>query len=81
MSEEKFTAKRDQLIGSVKEGFGKLVDNKSIETEGQIDQLVGKLKEGVTEAKETVEGVVSGVTKHLKDLTDKKESDTPDHQA
>ncbi|MFC3927218.1 CsbD family protein [Streptococcus caprae] len=72
MSEEKFSAKLDQVVGSVKEGFGKLTDDKKVEVEGKVDQLVGKLKEGFADAKESVEGLVDGVEKHIDELKTKK---------
>ena len=55
--EEKF----NQAKGSVKEGFGKLTDDKKLETEGATEQVVSKVKEVAEDAKEAIEGVVSGV--------------------
>lgn len=55
--EEKF----NQAKGSVKEGFGKLTGDKKLETEGATEQVVSKVKEVAEDAKEAVEGAVSGV--------------------
>jgi len=55
--EEKF----NQAKGSVKEGFGKLTDDKKLETEGATEQVVSKVKEVAEDAKEAIEGAVSGV--------------------
>ena len=55
--EEKF----NQAKGSVKEVFGKLTDDKKLETEGATEQVVSKVKEVAEDAKEAVEGAVSGV--------------------
>ena len=56
-TEEKF----NQAKGSVKEGFGKLTGDKKLETEGATEQVVSKVKEVAEDAKEAVEGAVSGV--------------------
>ncbi|MEZ7658270.1 CsbD family protein [Streptococcus sp. 20925_1_44] len=55
--EEKF----NQAKGSVKEGFGKLTGDKKLETEGATEQVVSKVKEVAEDAKEAIEGAVSGV--------------------
>ena len=55
--EEKF----NQAKGSVKEGFGKLTGDKKLEAEGATEQVVSKVKEVAEDAKEAVEGAVSGV--------------------
>ena len=54
--EEKF----NQAKGSVKEGFGKLTGDKKLETEGATEQVVSKVKEVAEDAKEAIEGAVSG---------------------
>lgn len=38
MSEDKISAKLEQLSGSVKEGFGKLTGDKEIEVEGIVEK-------------------------------------------
>ena len=55
--EEKF----NQAKCSVKEGFGKLTGDKKLETEGATEQVVSKVKEVAEDAKEAIEGAVSGV--------------------
>ena len=55
--EEKF----NQAKGSVKEGFGRLTGDKKLETEGATEQVVSKVKEVAEDAKEAIEGAVSGV--------------------
>ena len=44
MSEDKISAKLEQLSGSVKEGFGKLTGDKEIEVEGIVEKGIGKAK-------------------------------------
>ncbi|WP_269798070.1 CsbD family protein [Streptococcus sp. SM5] len=55
--EEKF----NQAKGSFKEGFGKLTGDKKLETKGATEQVISKVKEVAEDAKEAVEGAVSGV--------------------
>ena len=59
--EEKF----NQAKGSVKEGFGKLTDDKKLETEGATEQVVSKVKEVAEDAKDAVEGAIEGVKNML----------------
>ena len=56
-TEEKF----NQAKGSVKEGLGKLTGDKKTEKEGAAEKVVSKVKEVAEDAKEAVEGAVSGV--------------------
>jgi len=56
-TEEKF----NQAVGAVKEGIGKLVGDKEIESEGATEKVVSKVKEVAEDAKDAVEGVVEGV--------------------
>ena len=65
MMSDKFDAKLEQIKGSVKEGFGKLTDDKKTETEGATEKLAGKAKEVVQDVKDSVEGLVDGVKKSL----------------
>ena len=53
--------KLNQVAGSIKEGFGKLTGDKKLETEGATEQVVSKVKEVAEDAKEAIEGAVSGV--------------------
>ena len=56
-TEEKF----NQAAGAIKEGVGKLVGDKELESEGATEKLVSKVKEVAEDAKDAVEGVVQGV--------------------
>ncbi|HEP1954874.1 TPA: CsbD family protein [Streptococcus pyogenes] len=57
MSDEKYNAKLDQAGGKLKEGFGKISGDKSLETEGKVD----KVKEVIADAKDTVKGLAKGL--------------------
>lgn len=65
MSEDKLSAKLEQLSGSVKEGLGKLTGDKEIEVEGIVEKGIGKAKELVEDAKDSIEGAVQGIKMHL----------------
>ena len=56
-TEEKF----NQAAGSIKEGVGKLIGDKELESEGAAEKVVSKVKEVAEDAKDAVEGVVQGV--------------------
>ena len=56
-TEEKF----NQAAGSVKEGVGKLVGDKELESEGATEKVVSKVKEIAEDAKDAIEGAVEGV--------------------
>ena len=56
-TEEKF----NQVAGAIKEGVGKLVGDKELESEGATEKVVSKVKEIAEDAKDAVEGVVEGV--------------------
>ncbi|HHS8183362.1 CsbD family protein [Streptococcus pyogenes] len=58
MSDEKYNAKLDQAGGKLKEGFGKISGDKSLETEGKV---TGKVKEVIADAKDTVKGLAKGL--------------------
>ena len=60
-TEEKF----NQAAGSVKEGVGKLIGDKELESEGVAEKVVSKVKEVAEDAKDAVEGVVEGVKNML----------------
>ncbi|WKF67334.1 CsbD family protein [Streptococcus equi] len=61
MSEEKVNAKLEQAGGKIKEGFGKVTGDKSLETEGKVDQAANKIKEVAADAKDAVKGFVKGL--------------------
>ena len=56
-TEEKF----NQAAGAIKEGVGKLVGDKELESEGATEKVISKVKEVAEDAKDAVEGVVEGV--------------------
>ena len=60
-TEEKF----NQAAGSVKEGVGKLIGDKELESEGATEKVISKVKEVAEDAKDAVEGVVEGVKNML----------------
>ena len=61
-TEEKF----NQAAGAIKEGVGKLVGDKELESEGATEKVVSKVKEIAEDAKDAVEGAVDGVKKAIK---------------
>ncbi len=53
--------KIDQAKGAVKEGLGKLTDDKKVETEGAVEKAAAKVK-GIGESvKDSVEGAAEGI--------------------
>ena len=56
-TEEKF----NQAAGSVKEGVGKLIGDKELESEGAAEKVASKVKEVAEDAKDAIEGAVEGV--------------------
>ena len=52
-TEEKF----NQAAGAVKEGVGKLVGDKGLESEGAVEKVASKVKEVAEDAKDAIEGV------------------------
>ena len=56
-TEEKF----NQAAGDVKEGVGKLVGDKGLESEGAAEKVASKVKEVAEDAKDAIEGAVEGV--------------------
>jgi uncharacterized protein YjbJ (UPF0337 family) len=48
--DDKTHHKGEELKGSVKEGWGKLTSNKSLEAEGKTEKWAGKAKGAVDEA-------------------------------
>ena len=53
--------KLNQAAGSVKEGVGKLIGDKELESEGAAEKVASKVKEVAEDAKDAVEGAVEGV--------------------
>ena len=60
-TEEKF----NQAAGAVKEGVGKLVGDKGLESEGAAEKVASKVKEVAEDAKDAVEGAIEGVKNML----------------
>lgn len=61
---DKLNAKLDQVKGTVKEVFGKLTDDKTIQAEGLMDKVVGKTKEVVSDVKDSVDGILDELKNH-----------------
>ena len=61
-TEEKF----NQAAGAVKEGVGKLVGDKGLESEGAAEKVASKVKEVAEDAKDAVEGAIEGVKNMVK---------------
>ena len=53
--------KLNQAVGSVKEGVGKLIGDKELESEGAAEKVASKVKEVAEDAKDAIEGAVEGV--------------------
>ena len=53
--------KSNQAAGAVKEGVGKLVGDKGLESEGAAEKVASKVKEVAEDAKDAIEGAVEGV--------------------
>mgnify|MGYP001007503452 FL=1 len=76
-TEEKF----NQAAGSVKEGVGKLIGDKELESEGAAEKVASKVKEVAEDAKDAVEGViedakdaVEGVVEGVKNMLHKDDA-------
>ncbi len=60
MSDKELDGKMDKAKGNVKEGVGKLTNDKSMENEGKADQAKGKLKETVGKAERKIKNALDG---------------------
>lgn len=60
--EEKF----NQAKGTIKEGIGKVTDDKKTEKEGAAEKVVSKVKEVAEDTKDAVEGAIEGVKNMVK---------------
>lgn len=67
MSEEKFDAKKDELVGTAKKVAGKVTGDKELETEGKVEELTGKAGALIADAKDAVKGVLNGIKQPPKD--------------
>lgn len=52
--EDKAQHKGQELKGAIKEGFGKLTDDKSLEVEGKLEKTAGKAKGAADELRDDV---------------------------
>jgi len=73
--------KLNQAAGSIKEGVGKLVGDKELESEGAAEKVASKVKEVAEDAKDAVEGViedakdaVEGVVEGVKNMLHKDDA-------
>ena len=73
-TDDRLQASGEQLKGRLKEGAGKVLDDKSLEYEGKADQAKGEAHEEAAKAKGRVEGTLNEVkgkaNEALGDLTD-----------
>ena len=58
--------KLNQANGAIKEGIGKVTDDKKTEKEGAAEKVVSKVKEVAEDAKDAVKGAVEGVKNMVK---------------
>ena len=58
MNKDQVKGRVEQAKGSVKEATGKVVGNKKLETEGQIDKATGKTQATYGDIKEDVKDAV-----------------------
>lgn len=54
-TQTKWEGRWDQLIGKVKQTWGKMTDDQLDVAEGNFDELVGKIKEETGESREDIE--------------------------
>lgn len=59
MNQDQFGGKWDQMIGSIKESWGKLTDQDLEKVKGKKDQLVGLIQEKYGETKEAIEDKIN----------------------
>ena len=53
--------KLNQAAGAVKEGVGKLIGDKELESEGAAEKVASKVKEVAEDGNDAVEGAIEGV--------------------
>ena len=58
--------KINQAKGAVKEGVGKLTDDKKMEKEGAVEKVGAKVKEVDEDLKDVAEGTIEGVKNIIK---------------
>jgi uncharacterized protein YjbJ (UPF0337 family) len=65
MNKDQVKGRVEQAKGAVKEGTGKMVGNKKLQTEGQIDKASGKAQATYGDVKEDVKDAAKDVAKRL----------------
>lgn len=60
MSDKEIDGKLNQAKGKVKEGVGKLTNDKSTEVEGKTDQAKGKVEEIIGKATRKIKNAIEG---------------------
>lgn len=55
MSDNKLKEMKDKVVGSVKEGTGKVLHNEELELKGKLQKGVGEAREGFEDAKDVLE--------------------------
>jgi uncharacterized protein YjbJ (UPF0337 family) len=60
-------AKKDDLVGRVKEAMGSLTDDDELREEGRDDQRAAKVKDGIERAGEKAKDAVDGVRDRMRD--------------
>jgi uncharacterized protein YjbJ (UPF0337 family) len=59
MNKDQVKGRVEQAKGSVKEATGKVVDDKQLQAEGQVDKAAGKVQANYGDAKDKVKGAVN----------------------
>lgn len=61
MSEDQVKGRIEEAKGTVKEVVGKLLDDKDLEVEGNVQKNVGKVQAGFGDLKEDVKDVIKDI--------------------
>jgi uncharacterized protein YjbJ (UPF0337 family) len=64
-NKDEVEGKGKQVKGTVKEGVGKVIGNRSLQEEGQADQQEGEIEEGFGKARRKVGDAVKKVGKAI----------------
>ena len=59
MNDDQIKGRIKETGGMIKEVTGKAVGNKSMETEGKVDQVVGKVQAGYGDLKESIKDTIN----------------------
>ena len=57
MDKERIKGAAEAVSGSIKKALGRLIGNKSLETEGKIDSATGAIRTAVGEGKDTLKDI------------------------